>query len=142
MDYDRLLPIIAVRRKGRGETVIGNATLHTEQHGWSTHVGRIRVQVVPDARNKGLGQVLLKELCDRAEMRGIDKIQAHVRNDNKKGVRLIKKLGFRKEGVFKRHAIDLHGVHHDVLIYYNDLGDLWKRMDDLNLDLDSPSMWP
>jgi len=142
LDYDRVLPIIAVRRAGRGEKVVGNATLHTERHGWSTHVGRIRVQVAPGTRKLGLGQILLAELCDRADMRGIDKIQVHVRRDNKKGIRLIKKLGFRKEGVFKNHAIDLHGVRHDVLIYCNDLGDLWRRMEDLNLDLDTPSMWP
>jgi RimJ/RimL family protein N-acetyltransferase len=142
LDYDLTLPILAVTRRGKGEKVVGNSTLHTERHGWATHVARIRVQVLPDMRKRGLGQVLLRELCDRAAMRGIDKIQAHVRADNAAGLKVMRRLGFRKEGVFKDHVIARNGRRHDMVILYEDLEDLWRRMEDLNLDLDTPSLWP
>jgi RimJ/RimL family protein N-acetyltransferase len=138
IDYDRNLPILAVARSGGSELVVANGTLHTERHGWSVHVGRIRVQVGKAWRNRGLGQLMLRELCDRASIRGIEKLQALVRSDNEDGLRVIRKLGFRKEGTFKQHALDKRGGRHDVVILYQDLEDLWRRMADLNLDLDTP----
>jgi hypothetical protein len=38
--------------------------------------------------------------------------------------------------VFRKHATDQQGRLHDVVIYYNELDDLWKKMDDLNIDSD------
>lgn len=142
LDYDLTLPILAVSRHGRGEKVVANGTLHTERHGWSVHVARIRLQVHPDYRMRGLGQAMLRELCDRAAMRGIDKIQAQVRADNKEGLRLLKKLGFRREGTFKKHAIAKDGTRHDVVLLFQDLEALWARMEDLNLEMDTPSFLP
>lgn len=142
LDFDLTLPILAVSRRGRGEKVVANGTLHTERHGWSVHVARIRLQVHPDYRQLGLGQAMLRELCDRAAMRGIDKIQAQVRADNTEGLRLMKKLGFKREGVFRKHAMAKDGTRHDVVILFQDLEALWTRMEDLNLDMDTPSFFP
>lgn len=141
-DYDQTLPILALERAAGAERVVANGTLHTERHGWSVHVGRIRVQVLAEWRNRGLGQVMLRELTDRAAQRGIDKLQAYVRSDNTDGLRVIRKLGFRKEGLFRKHAVDKKGRPHDVVVFYQDLDDLWKHMEDLNLDLDTPFFVP
>jgi len=142
LNYDLTLPILAVTHRGNKDKVVANGTLHSELHGWSTHVARIRLQVHPDFRLLGLGQAMLRELCDRAAMRGVGKIQALVRADNIEGLRLMKKLGFRKEGTFKNHAITKQGARHDVAILFQDLEDLWKRMEDLNMDLDTPTFLP
>jgi hypothetical protein len=45
-------------------------------------------------------------------------------------------LGFKREAVFKKHAMDMQGKLHDMIIFYNDLSDLWQKMDDLNIDSD------
>jgi RimJ/RimL family protein N-acetyltransferase len=79
---------------------------------------------------------MLREVYDRAVMRGIQKIQTEIRDDNARAIALIKRLGFKKEAVFKNHAMDMQGKLHDMIIFYNDLSDLWQKMDDLNIDSD------
>lgn len=142
LDYDQVLPIIATVKNGKKIRIVANGSLHTESHGWSTHVARIRFQVRPEFRGLGLGQAIAGELCERATMRGVQKLQAHVRVDNKDVLGLLKRIGFRKEGVFKRHAIDMHGRHHDVMIFWQDLEDFWRRMEDLQVDMDNPGCFP
>ncbi len=136
LDYDRVLPILAIIEKDGVEKVVADATLHTESHGWSTHVAKIRTVIAPKYLKKGLGKILLRELYDRAVMRGIQKIQAEVRDDNTDAIALLKRLGFKKEAVFKKHAMDQKGRLHDMIVLYDDLSDLWKKMDDLNIDSD------
>jgi RimJ/RimL family protein N-acetyltransferase len=136
LDYDQVLPILAVVREDEHERVVADASLHTERHGWATHVAKIRLVIATEMRKKGLGHVIIRELYDRAVARGIQKIQAEVRDDNVDAKTLLKRLGFKKEAVFKKHAMDLKGALHDVIIFCNDLSDLWKKMEDLNIDLD------
>jgi len=136
LNYDQVLPILAVARENDHEHVVADATLHTERHGWATHVARIRAVIAPKYRKKGLGKILLRELYDRAIGRGIQKIQAEVRQDNKDAIALLRRIGFKKEAVFKKHAMDRQGRLHDMIILFNDLSDLWSKMDDLNIDHD------
>lgn len=136
IDYDRVLPILAVLKEDDHERVVADATLHTEQHGWATHVAKIRCVIAKEMRKKGLAIIMLREVYDRAVMRDIQKIQAEIRDDNTHAIALIKRLGFKKEAVFRKHAMDMQGKLHDMLIFYNDLSDLWQKMDDLNIDSD------
>lgn len=136
IDYDNVLPILAVVKENDHERVVADATLHTERHGWATHVARIRCVIAKEMRKKGLAIIMLREVYDRAVMRGIQKVQAEIRDDNARAIALIKRLGFKKEAVFKNHAMDMQGKLHDMLIFYNDLSDLWQKMDDLNIDSD------
>jgi RimJ/RimL family protein N-acetyltransferase len=136
IDYDKVLPILAVLREDDHEQVVADATLHTEQHGWATHVAKIRCVIAKGWRKKGLAKIMLREVYDRAVMRGIQKVQAEIRDDNTRAIALIRRLGFKKEAVLKKHAMDMQGKLHDMIIFYNDLSDLWQKMDDLNIDSD------
>jgi acetyltransferase len=136
LDYDTVLPILAVVKEGDRERVVADATLHTERHGWATHVAKIRCVISKGWRKKGLAALVLREVYDRAVIRGIQKVQAEIRDDNTRAIALIKRLGFKKEAVFKNHVMDMQGKLHDMIIFYNDLGDLWQKMDDLNIDSD------
>ena len=69
-------------------------------------------------------------------MRGIQKIQVEVREDNPGTQTMLKQLGYKKEAILKKHAMDRSGKLHDVIIFYNDLTELWQKMEDLNIDLD------
>jgi len=136
LDYDRVLPILAVVGKGKQERVVADATLHTDRHGWATHVARVRWVVARDMIERGLGRIILRDLLERAAARGIQKIQADIRADNQKAVKLLRRLGFRKEATFRKHAMSSRGRLHDVLIYANNMDDLWQKMEDLNIDSD------
>ncbi len=136
LDYDRVLPILAIIKEDGKERVIADGTLHTERHGWSTHVAQVRVVITQKHRKRGLGQIMLRELYDRAIDRGVEKVQAYLRHDDTNAAALLKKMGYKKEATFREHALDVNGRKHDVNIYYSDLGELWSRMDDLNIDSD------
>ena len=136
IDYDKVLPILAVVKEDDHERIVADATLHTEQHGWATHVAKIRCVISKGWRKKGLALIMLREVYDRAVMRGIQKIQAEIRDDNTQAIALIRRLGFKKEAVLKKHAMDMQGKLHDMIIFYNDLSDLWQKMHDLNIDSD------
>ncbi|NMB75246.1 MAG: GNAT family N-acetyltransferase [Myxococcales bacterium] len=136
LDYDRVLPILALSGEGDKERVVADGTLHTERHGWDTHVARLRLTVDPELRKRGLGQVMLRELYHRASLRGIEKVQVEVRADNAHAISLLQKLGYKQEAVFVHHALDLEGKKHDVIIFYNDMNELWQKMADLNIDSD------
>jgi RimJ/RimL family protein N-acetyltransferase len=136
LDYSQVLPILALVSNGDYEKVIADGTLHTERRGWSTHVAEIRMAIGSRYRKKGLGRILLRELYDRAIASGIEKIQSSVRADDESSLFQLKRLGFKKEAVFRRHAVDTRGRKHDVVVMYDDLSELWNTMDDLNLDYD------
>jgi hypothetical protein len=44
--------------------------------------------------------------------------------------------------VFKKHAVDKRGRRHDIIVLYQDLEDLWRLMEEMNLELDTPSFFP
>lgn len=136
LDYERVLPILAVVPTDRHERVVADATLHTDPHGWATHVARVRWVVARDMLALGLGRAIIRDLLERAAARGIQKIQADIRADNEEAVKLLRRLGFRKEATFKKHAMSSSGRLHDVLIYANTMDDLWRKMEDLNIDSD------
>lgn len=136
LDYDRVLPILALIREGDHEQIVADGTLHTENHGWSTHVAEVRMVISPKHRKRGLGRIMLRELYDRAVARGVEKIQAMVRDDDETSIQQLKRLGFKKEAVFRNHAIDQQNRQHDVVVMYNDLSELWSTMEDLNIDYD------
>jgi RimJ/RimL family protein N-acetyltransferase len=136
LDYDQVLPILAIIKDEGHEKVVADSTLHAQRHGWDTHVAQVRWVIAPSMKKKGLSKIILRELYDRAVQRGIQKIQSTIRADDSDAITVLKRLGFRKEATFKKHAMDRRGKLHDILIYFNDLSDLWQKMEDLNIDSD------
>src|SRR5574337_950383 len=73
-----------IRRIERGEAVslvaekdravLAEATLYRPQHGWSTHVGELRVAVARSHRRKGVATALLRFLVKLASDQGVEKI--------------------------------------------------------------------
>jgi GNAT superfamily N-acetyltransferase len=127
IDYDRVLPILAV--SGRGN-IVGNATLHRDGFSWAKHVGNIRLTVLPEYRRKGLARIMVGELFAHALTTDLEKIVAEIvllQED----VRLaFNQLGFRTEAVLRDHHVDPRGVKHDVIIISNDINQLWKMWQD------------
>jgi len=123
IDYNRVLPILAVSEKGN---IVGNATLHRDGFSWAKHVGNIRLTVLPEYRRKGLARIMVGELFAHALTTDLEKIVAEIvllQED----VRLaFNQLGFRTEAVLRDHHVDPRGMKHDVIIISNDINQLWK----------------
>ncbi len=112
-----------------GGDIRGEATLHRTFHGWSRHVGEIRLNVDRAIRGQGLGLELARHIVKRAIDSGIDKIVAHMVDSQVAAKRTFEKLGFHKEAELPGHVTDIHGKRRDLLIYANDVSHIWSAME-------------
>jgi RimJ/RimL family protein N-acetyltransferase len=136
LDYEQVLPVLAMAGDGKADRILADGTLHTESHGSSAHVARIRWVVADDMLQRGLGRLLVRELLRRAHSRGIQKIQANLLTQDRQSILLLHRLGFRKEAVFRRHAMDLRGRLHDVVVMAKDIEQQWQKMNDANMEFE------
>ncbi len=126
LDYNRVLPLLAI---DSGDHIIGDATLHTTDYGWSRHLGEIRLVVGRAYRGRGVGFALSKEIFINALERGLLKITAQMAADQKGAIKVFENLGFTREAVLKNQIIDLKGQTHDLIIMTNDVSEAVKAME-------------
>ncbi|GBE26294.1 MAG TPA: N-acetyltransferase [Bacteroidetes bacterium] len=132
IDYEKIIPILAFD----GEKVIGDATLHRSEHGWSRHVGEIRMVTASGYRRRGLGLVLAKEIFLLAQLLGIEKVQAEMMDSQQGAIKVFETIGFQKEAVLNDYVKDLQGRKHNLVIMTQDISRLWERMDKMLLDME------
>lgn len=78
-------------------------------------VGEVSVYVHPEARGKGIGDVLLGESIKSSEQQGFWTLQAGIFPENAPSLHLHKKHGFRELG--RRERIGkMNGIWRDVLL--------------------------
>jgi L-amino acid N-acyltransferase YncA len=112
IDLDRETVIVAVS-EGR---IIGTAVLQRQRHGWSRHVGEIRIVADPTFRRRGLGHALADAIMDLAQQSGLEKLLAEMVSDRPEPIRVFKQLGFKTEATFNDQVKDRHGNTHDLLV--------------------------
>jgi L-amino acid N-acyltransferase YncA len=134
IDYNSMVPLVA-EQAGK---IVGNATLYRSLHGWSVHVGEIRLAVARALQGKGLGTILARELVRIAVDAGIEKMIVSVVDNQVGAKRAFEKLGFRPEAVLKGQVKDIHGSKRDLVILSNDVSHIWEAMETLLQDY-SPS---
>jgi L-amino acid N-acyltransferase YncA len=135
IDYNSMMPLVAEH----GGQVVGNAALYRSLHGWSVHVGEIRVAVARSFQGRGLGTLLVRELVKIAVDAGVEKMVASVVDNQIGAKRAFEKLGFRSEAVLKGHVKDIHGSKRDLVLLANDVSHIWESMAALMQDY-SPSL--
>jgi RimJ/RimL family protein N-acetyltransferase len=122
----------AVSVVGRiGGEIRGEATLYRARHGWSRHVGEIRLNVDRAARGQGLGLALARQIVKLAIDRGIDKLVAQMVESQTAAKRTFAKLGFHQEAELPGHVKDTHGKKRNLLIYANDVSQIWAAMESM-----------
>jgi RimJ/RimL family protein N-acetyltransferase len=114
-----------------GGTIRGEATLYRTLHGWTRHVGEIRLNVDRSARGQGLGLELARQIVKLAIDRGIDKLVAHMVESQVAARRTFEKLGFHREAELPGHVTDIHGKKCNLLIYANDVSQIWAAMESM-----------
>jgi len=107
-----------------GGKVVGEATLYRTLHGWTRHVGEIRVNVATAFRRRGLATTLATAQVSIATELGIEKIIVQVVDNQLAARRTFEKLGFHKEAVFPRHIMDVAGTKRDLVVLANDVSHL------------------
>jgi putative acetyltransferase len=67
-----------------------------------SHVGTLGIGLIPSARQRGIGEKLMKSAIDAAWATGLTRIELTVRVDNENAKRLYERLGFQVEGLQRR----------------------------------------
>jgi RimJ/RimL family protein N-acetyltransferase len=114
--------------------VVAEATLYRARHGWSTHVGEVRVAVARPHRRKGIATALAGQLVKLATDQGADKIVVEVVENQIAALRTFQKLGFHQEAVLRAHVKDISGIRRDLLILANDVSHIWAAMEAMVAD--------
>jgi L-amino acid N-acyltransferase YncA len=114
--------------------IVGEATLHRNLHGWTKHVGELRAVILREYSGLGLTRALLKAQVEVANAKGLDKVVFRILDNQKDSKKALEEVGFVQEAVLARHAMDLHGNLHDVIIMSNFVAELWRKMEDLIKD--------
>jgi ribosomal protein S18 acetylase RimI-like enzyme len=84
--------------------------------GWSSHVGDVRLVVVPEMRRQGVGRRLAQRLVVEALRHGIGKLVVEVVADQQAAVLMFQDLGFEAEALLRDHVRDRDGRLHDLLL--------------------------
>lgn len=118
LNYDKVLPILA-EIDGK---IIANATLHREIHGWSKHIGEIRMTISPNYQQKGIGSLLVNEIAKLGERVGLEKIMAWVVTTREYVIKLFTDNDFTPVSTLKNYVKTIHdGSYQDVVILVKDL---------------------
>lgn len=105
------------------------ATLYRPRHGWSTHVGELRVAVACSHRRRGVATALLRLMVKLATDQGVEKIVVEVVENQVAARRTFEKLGFQQEAVLLGHVKDIRGIRRDLLILVNDSSHIWAAIE-------------
>ncbi len=126
LDSNTVLSLLAFDGSNK---IIGDATLHTKDYGWTRHIGEIRIVVARAYRSKGVGFALSKEIFIHAHERKLLKITAEMAADQLGAIKVFEKLGFVQEAELKNQIIDLKGQTHSLIIMTNDAKEALKAME-------------
>ncbi|MBL6975173.1 MAG: GNAT family N-acetyltransferase [Deltaproteobacteria bacterium] len=130
IDFDSVMPLLA-EHEGK---IVGDATLHLTRHGWTRHVGQIRMVVARKFQHRGLGTAMARCLVRHAVSLGLDKLLAEVVDNQIAAKRAFEKLGFKQEAVLRNQVRDIHGVKRNLVILSNDVSHIWETMEAMVAD--------
>jgi len=90
-------------------------------HGWSSHVGEVRLVVDPAARGHGVGRQLARHAVHDAVELGLAKLVVEVIADQTGLIAMFVALGFDAEALLADHVRDRNGQIRDLLVLANDV---------------------
>jgi ribosomal protein S18 acetylase RimI-like enzyme len=97
-------------------------------HGWSSHVGEVRLVVDPAARGHGLGRELARHAVHDAVDLGLAKLVVEVIADQRGLIAMFVALGFDAEALLADHVRDRNGQIRDLLVLANDVESQFAAM--------------
>ena len=118
LNYDKVLPILAEHQS----VLIANGTLHRETHGWSKHIGEIRMTIASPYQHRGIGRILTEEITCLARELGQERLMARVVTSRDYVISLFELNGFKQIATLKdfvKSVVD--NSHKDIAILVKDL---------------------
>lgn len=119
LDYDRALPLIGLS----DDRVVAEAVLVRRRGNARSHVGEVRITVLPEFRSRGLGTALIRHLCDIADDAGLERVMFEVVADQEaEALKAAEWMGFLRVGTIEGGARDPGGRAHDIILLTMPLG--------------------
>jgi ribosomal protein S18 acetylase RimI-like enzyme len=110
-----------------GDEVVGSVAV-VPLHGWSSHVGEVRLVVDPERRGHGIGQALARRaLVDAVEL-GLAKVIVDVIADQAALIAMFRSLGFEPEALLIDHVRDRAGDVRDLMVLANAVDEHFAAM--------------
>ena len=103
-------------------------------HGWSSHVGELRLVVDPEARGQGLGRALARKGLTEALDMGCIKVVVEVVAEQEAAVAMFTKIGFEGEALLKDHVRDRHGELADLILLAHSVEDRMAELQAAGID--------
>ncbi len=97
-------------------------------HGWSSHVGEIRLVVDPDHRGRGIGRGLARQAVLDAVDMGLGKLVVEVISDQGALIAMFRGLGFEPEALLTDHVRDRSGQTRDLIVLANSVDEQFAAM--------------
>jgi L-amino acid N-acyltransferase YncA len=97
-------------------------------HGWSSHVGEVRIVVHPGHRGRGVGQALARHAVLEALELGVAKLVVEVIADQEALIAMFVALGFEPEALLIDHVRDRSGELRDLLVLAHTVAEQWASM--------------
>jgi ribosomal protein S18 acetylase RimI-like enzyme len=110
-----------------GEKVIGYVAV-LPLHGWSAHVGSLRVVVDPASRGQGVGRALARSGLMTGLELGLSKIVVEVVVDAVPAIGMFEALGFEPEALLRDHVRDRAGDLRDLVVLAHLVEGTWSGM--------------
>lgn len=92
-------------------------------HGWSSHVGEIRLIVDPEHRGEGVGTALARHAIIEALRTGLSKLVVEVLATQEYTIEMFRALGFDPEALLTGQVRDRGGELLDLMILAHTAGD-------------------
>ena len=97
-------------------------------HGWSRHVGEVRIVVDPARRGRGVGRALARHAVVEATGLGLAKLVVEVIADQEPLIAMFRALGFEPEALLVDHVRDRDGALRDLLVLAHAVDHEWAAM--------------
>ena len=103
--------------------IVGYASLYHNENSWMRHQIEIRMFVVRDHRNTGVGKHLAGEIAAIAEEQNPEIITANIPREHPHIRMMLEKKGFNVEALLTDWLMDTDGKTHDLLVMARRLKD-------------------
>jgi ribosomal protein S18 acetylase RimI-like enzyme len=97
-------------------------------HGWSSHVGEVRVIVDPEHRGRGVGRALARRAVMEAVELDLSKMVVEVVADQEPTIAMFRSLGFDPEALLTDHVRDQSGSLRDLMVLAHSVEEQWSSM--------------
>ena len=97
-------------------------------HGWSSHVGEVRVIVDPDRRGTGIGRALTRRAVIEAAELDLRKLVVEVVAEQEATITMFRSLGFDPEALLTNHVRDQSGALRDLMILAHSVDEEWSSL--------------